>query len=49
MGAESIVSMASVMGLESHHPIMSTLWEHRNRSKRKEKEYYRPMYPTKMY
>ena len=30
--------MASVMGLELHHPIMSMLWVHGGRSKRRKKE-----------
>ena len=32
---ESSVPMASVLGLKLHHQTMSTLWGHRDRSKRK--------------
>ena len=35
-GTESSVPVASVRGLEQHHPTMSTLWGHRDRSKKKE-------------
>ena len=31
--------MASVMGLEPHHLIMSTIWEHGYRSKIKKNSY----------
>ena len=30
---ESSVPVASVLGLELHHPTMSTMWEHRYQSK----------------
>ena len=33
IGTESSVSLDYVMGLELHHPIMSTLWEHGDQSK----------------
>ena len=34
-GKESSVHVASVMGIELHHPIVSTLWVHKDWSKRK--------------
>ena len=30
--------MASILVLELHHPVMSTLWKHRDRSKRRKKK-----------
>ena len=36
-GIESSVPVASILGLEHHHPIMSKLWGHGGRPKRKRK------------
>ena len=38
-GTESSVPVVSVWGLEHHHPTMSTLWGHVDRSKKKEIKY----------
>ena len=38
IGTESSIPMDFVLVLELHHPIMSTLWRHRDRPKRGKKE-----------